>query len=333
MWKSRFGTCYRNPFNYYYREEALARYEIPSITFELFQSWTTLRFTRPTARLHEILTTAPERTPLRVLQHTTVSEAGENGSKGRRNNCLNEKAPRMIFNAPALTIQPLDSKWHLKNDGGSGLANDLVTLLKQESREVIAITWELRYPLYPVSMNLHLDYAPRWIELAQLMAKGISPFIAVHWRMETAPVHHMRACASELVSTINSMLHLNSRTSFGGTENLPSKIQEINTVYLATDYPLEGNVAAPHSGTFKDVGPAHHDAINIFKSAFAASGELSSLKLTSLSGAIREYSHKSSIRYEDMDSGLIAILDKMVAIRANRFLSGTKECSRQRYAS
>lgn len=326
MWKSRFGTCYRNPFSYYYHDKALSRYGIPSTTFESFQSWTSLRFTRPAARIYEVLSSIGEQhRSSRVLQHIAISESIDNISKGKRNHCLNDKAPRVTFGSSAISIYPLEMKWHLKQAAAVGLANDLVTLLKEESEDVVAVTWELRYPLFPVSANLHLEYAPRWAELAQLMANNIAPFIAIHWRMETVPVRHMQACAFGLVSTITSILHRNLESSFDGAQG------DITTVYLATDYPLEGVAAVAHSGTFKDVNEAHHSAVNILKNAFSAGGLLSSLQLTSLGNEISRNKHKSVPHYQEMDPGLKGILDKMVVSRADWFIGGTKDCSRQRF--
>lgn len=326
MWKSRFGTCYRNPFSYYYHEKALSRFGVPSLTFEAFQLWTLRRFTPPRARVVEILSIISEYEQPYLVPHASVISTA-NPPTGKHNHCLAEKAARTVFTTPALSICPADPGWHTGAAQTKDVADAIVQRLAEDTNDVMAITWDLRYPLFPVSADAHLEYAPRWTEFAVSLSNNISPFIAVHWRMETVPANHMPACALALVSTINSILHLSWQNSISGSDEVSS---DITTVYLATDYPLEGPDATPHSGTFKDVNDEHHAAIRVLKDAFATGGDLASLKLTSLRGEMM--GRRDNVPFDGMDSGLMGILDKEVAIHADVFLAGHKSCSRPRCA-
>jgi hypothetical protein len=327
MWKSRFSTCYRNPFIYYYDRDAFTRLGVVSETFEAFQLWISRRFSRPSSRTYDILPWSAEKKPSPQFEYATVSESADHISKGKRHHCLGHKTPRITFVSTAITIQAIIPKWHLDPSDTTGLANDIITVLQQETSSIIAMTWELRHPLFHVPEDLQVEYARQWTGLAQSISRRISPFIAVHWRMETVPAHHMQACASGLVSTVNSLFHLRRKNSFTDAANSPG---DTITVYLATDYPLESSTSTAHSGTFKDLHERHHSAIRSFVDAFAQSGTLAPLRLTSLAREVRGYEDRLGIRLEDMDSGLMGILDKLIAMRSDWFVAGTRFCSRQR---
>lgn len=326
MWKSRFGTCYRNSFNYYYDRDAFSRLGVVSETFEAFQLWISRRFSRPSSRIYDVLPRNAENNPSSQFEYAAVSESADHISKRKRHHCLGDKTPRLAIALTTNTIRAIMPKWHLDPRDTAGLANDIVTILQQETTSVIAMTWELRHPLFHVPEDLQVEYARQWTGLAQSISRRISPFIAVHWRMETVPAHHMQACASGLVSTVNSIFHLRHKNSFTDAFNSPS---DAVTVYLATDYPLESSTAGAHSGTFKDLQEHHHIAIRSFMDAFAPSGALAPLRLTSLAGEISG-EDRHGLRLEDMDSGLIGILDKLIAMRSGWFVAGTTFCSRQR---
>ncbi|KAF8318385.1 hypothetical protein DL93DRAFT_2164995 [Clavulina sp. PMI_390] len=330
MWKSRFGTCYRNPFEFYYQEEAFRYHDIPFISFEAFQEWTSQRATRPTGRAFHILSPAISDNELTTLQLTNYSAAFYGTPKLLRNTCLLEKTPRLQLDESLSTIiQPFDPKWYIKPGAALGLSHDIIALFAKESREVLTVTWELRYPVLPVPPGLHVEYSLRWIDLAQVIASSISPFIAVHWRMETVPVEHMPACASGLVSSIQSLEHAGSSRTSHGADKIVFEISPAATVYLATDYPLRSPGALAHSGTFKHVSELHHVAMRLLEAAFKDGGPLFGHKLTSLADELGRQDSGSLISYDESDPGLRAILDKLVAIRADWFLGGMKDCSRQ----
>lgn len=323
MWKSRFSTCRPNPFTYYYERDVFAHHGIVSVTFEDFQQWTSRRFSKPSSRIYDILPWNDENKPRPQSGHTAISESVDHISKGKRQHCLRRRTPRLTFTSTAITIQATVPRWYLNRNDAAGLANDIIMILQREARNIIAVTWELRHPLFPVSAEFPIEYARQWTALAESVSSKISPFIAIHWRMETVPTHHMRACASSLVSTIKSIYHLSRHKSLADTTNSIA-------VYLATDYPLESSDAPAHSGTFRDLDEHHHAAVRYVVDAFSAGGELAALRLTSLAREVSANEDTYGIRFEDMDSGLRGILDKLIVIRSNWFVAGAKVCSRQR---
>lgn len=335
MWKSRFGTCYRNPFSYYYHEEALSRFGIPSVTFEAFQLWSSRRFSPPQARIYDILSSPTTESQQARLSYASVTQSRDIPSFSKHNHCLSDKAPRTSFKAPAVIIGPLKTRWHLNVEETNGLASDIIETLGADKYDVMAISWELRHPLFPVSADVHLQYAPRWTDLVHTISRDIGPFIAVHWRMETVPFsqNQMPSCAMDLISTIKWILNLHRKSSISGTED--ALTFDIATVYLATDYPLEGtdSTSIPHSGTFKDVRDEHHDALRVVREAFQEGGALSTLSLTSLHTVLLKYRKRENALLHNMDSGLMGILDKTIAMRADWFVSGSRVCSRQRYVA
>jgi len=219
-------------------------------------------------------------------------------------------------------------EWFRDPSETAGLANDIMTVLGRETSNIISVIWELRHPIFPELADLrNIEYARRWTELARSISRDTTPFIAIHWRMETAPVHHMLACAEGLVSTVNSIYRLSRGNSLTIDANAPS---DAIAVYLATDYPLENPTAAAHSGTFRDLHENHHAAIRSLMDAFSSDGALAPLRLTSLAQEIKASEERHGMRLEDMDSGLKGILDKLIAMQSNWFIAGTRSCSRLR---
>lgn len=397
MFKSRFGTCFQNSFDYYYDENAFAHLDIPSVPFETFARWVSRRYNAPRAQIFEILLPQPgdDNTALsrvvRTTGYTSLSQYSNPTSKGKRNHCLGSKAPRLRFPFHPLSVSPLSSKWYLDADETVGFSQDVLDEAGSISVDVLAVTWEIRHPLFSAETSngaareVALEYASRWLNLASSIAGRLSPFIAVHWRMETVDPQALPHCARALVSTIESLLEDRHRFRIdvaetqNGTTPSTRAGSMLRTVYLATDYPLEGPSRNPHSGTFQDIGEFHHAAIDILRAAFIPNdringnpnmrnyssqpgvfvagandggivkeGRLHEMAILTLTSLAEEVSYLSrervsvgtsgrahgtrgpGVRFEDMDPGLVAILDKNVAIRADIFVSGAKGCSRHR---
>lgn len=137
----------------------------------------------------------------------------------------------------------------------------------------------------------------------------------------------------------------------------------IKTVWFASDYPypisLPNSVSfanpSAKSGTFKTLTSSHFSAISILRNAFGPSGPLGDVKLTGLREEIGKLRDHAVKRNEEViregegreegtgigigigidgemadDSGVLGILDKLVAMRARVFVSGGKGCGRVR---
>lgn len=357
MWKSRFGTCYRNSFSFYYHEGTFAKLDIPFIPFEVFQRWVSKRRTTPSAQIIDVVAQTSPQSISRSGNYASFLESSSTSpSKSKHNLCLQDKVPRLSYLSPPLVLSPIEPTWFLDSKRLDGFRKEALEVLNTVGADVLAVTWELRHAIFPNSEGVRLEYAPRWLDLATSVASQLGPFIAVHWRMETADPDVMPACASALVSAIKSLVEIPSPDGvlplLGNNSSALTR-----SVYLATDYPLEGPSHA-HSGTFRDVSDSHHAAIQILRSAFSSGegehmhqddlpegGWLRGLTLTTLQkelSALQAKRKKSTrppdgeraveavVRFEDMDPGLVGILDKAILMQSAWFLSGTRTCSRQR---
>ena len=225
--------------------------------------------------------------------------------------------------------------------------------------DVLVLDYALRHPLFPTSAHpdVHLDYAPALVVLADRIADNLGLFLGVHWRMETVPVQNLAWCAASLVSTLQARLQDDSDRA--GTQ------ARIKYVWLATDHPHplgtalltrgigvgsgvdwsannkdgeygDGEGPLNKSSTFKARASEHDDAIGILVEAFQPGGDLDAWALTDLAEQLRRYPYVEGAFDIDntllRDPGVLGILDKLVLERATVFVSGTVECSKTRCA-
>lgn len=192
------------------------------------------------------------------------------------------------------------------------------------SPDVLIVNWDLRFPMFAVQTEPPvLNYSPRLQALTTRLTIPISPYIAIHWRMESVSPESLSSCARALVSTLHSIL--------GNPQN-----RDIKHVWLATDI-LDGG-----SGTFKpgSLTLHHTKALEIVSESFI-SPVLSKFTLTNLRRELfgRMVANGEEIPWlsemkEDhetlSDSGVLGILDKLVCERAAIFVSAGNGCGRAR---
>jgi GDP-fucose protein O-fucosyltransferase len=234
---------------------------------------------------------------------------------------------------------------HLDN---GHLVNDHIPPSK--APDVLIVNWDLRLPLFPTTTTLSaplatLNYSQRLQALTTRLTKQISPYLAVHWRMESVSPEVLPTCAENLVSTLHYLLNENDKTIGAG----------INHVWLATDISLslvsdsyrEGTVPTEEvvgSGTFKILTEDHIQALQTLRDAFSPDygGILSRFKLIGLRDELERMKRNGeeidnlvdgNSRQEEVldDSGVLGILDKLVAMRSTVFVSGGNGCGRVRY--
>lgn len=221
---------------------------------------------------------------------------------------------------------------------------------KWERPNVLAFNYELRYKILSPAMVVafnpsaprpepfdYFPYASQWTDLATKISTSLSPFLAIHWRTETLPPGNMIPCSSALTKKL---------------QRLQGEYPEIRTVYLATDYPIEAigekdglaKGSNTHSGTFRKVSDEHHRAFRNFVRDFERG--LKGMRLTTFSKEYSEMVSRSAgspgsplpssstpsidpgapvdepyIPLAELDSGLIAIIDKTIAIQSEIFLA------------
>jgi len=202
-------------------------------------------------------------------------------------------------------------------------------LFALRSSNVIAIEWDLRHPIFP-GPNIDLQYSPALVELAIRLASFTGPYVAVHWRLERVPVENLAWCAASLVSTLRSVLD----------DDGPGP----RVVWLATDYrslskaseqqPSGANIGSTRSGTFRAITPEHDEAMNIIQSAFQTGGDLEGYSITDPPSQIKRLRiFEGNVQFEEEvleDSGVSGILDMLVSMQSQVFVSGSRACSKTR---
>ncbi|KJA19811.1 hypothetical protein HYPSUDRAFT_143193 [Hypholoma sublateritium FD-334 SS-4] len=160
--------------------------------------------------------------------------------------------------------------------------------------------------------NLAVKYAPK------------EPYLVVQWRMESVDPELLEDCAHSLVDVLSRLLHDSVLAA------------NVTSVWFASDYPYPVAKHGPSqrrpeliakSGTFRDFDTQHEDAVEILRSAFNKQGELGDWMLTDFADAIvPEKGGETELLH---DSGVLAILDKLVSMKAALFVSGASRCSRR----
>lgn len=342
--RSRLGACYAKPFTFYYAAEALRRLGIPTILQSDLVAWAAVRDPPPTAQVISMLSTKLEH-PEGAIAFDAEGDPTLVPTKPDRKLCLTPPKVWLDWSTYSpITLFPPEA-WHKadttrmafgKRVVGTLLSPEIATKVarppgfEQPPPHVLAFNYELRYPIIspaslrellveaqmpeggfeleadlfdveasveaimsPVVDFEHFPYAPAWISQAESVAASLSPFIAIHWRQETLPSSVLGTCAQRLLETL---------------EQLALEHPDIRTVYLATDYPLHGSA---HSGTFaRLLTEDHHAAMRNFVAKLPKG-----LRLTS-------YTQEAEDAAEGLDSGLLGIIDKNVAMRAEVFVTG-----------
>lgn len=298
--KSRLGTCFANPFSFYYESTSLNDLGIPTISQADFASWSVRRDPPASAQVVSMVT-AQKTYTTGAIEIDSISDPTAVPGKPTRNLCLRAPRTRLDFSnySPMAIIPP--EGYHKNEASRIAFGESAVNTLKSESvalsssrlevserghvslPNVYAFNYELRFPMmvpavvtalnpsvedYPPLPFAHFQYASTWTELAELVVENLAPFIAIHWRTETLTPNNLAPCAQSLIRKL---------------VKLKQRYPEITNVYLATDYPIEDLLAekksgssdtaaarsVPHSGTFaKVVTEQHHKAFRRFLSDF-----------------------------------------------------------------
>ncbi|GAA5828802.1 hypothetical protein JCM3766R1_003825 [Sporobolomyces carnicolor] len=322
--KSRLGTCYRNPFTFYYQPDAVSSLGIKTISQDDFLVWSLRRDPPATAQVVSVVNARPGVYPDGGIEIDSFADAFAPTAKPNRNLCLRSPRSKLDFNAHSpLAIYPPEG-YHKSEAGRLAFGQSVVDTLESgevaasSSRrsgsrhfehalpDVFAFNYEMRFPiLTPEAVAAHLDpsssarapeaaddderesdsstplvdvpalpfshfaYADTWSTLADVISSRLGAYIAIHWRTETLSPQNLVPCADSLVDRIFA---------------LKQEYPEIETVYLATDYPIEqldpsfgpldggGNegVVVAHSGTFAKAATDQHDkAMKKFLTTFA----------------------------------------------------------------
>ncbi|GAA5856782.1 hypothetical protein JCM8547_008839 [Rhodosporidiobolus lusitaniae] len=342
--RSRFGTCYQNPFSLYYAADTLSSFGFPYVTSDEFWAWTEHQRSAPTAQVFtlargapqpvETVTMPPERMCLSGMnldfsQHEPVaffSPLSDWKSEEARNN-LGEEVVTTLLDPPS--------------SSSSSSSSSSPSSSSHRSPAVLVAHMNLRYPfltpslasrLSPFSFPLpypysYFPYSPHWTSLGHSIASHLSPFVAVHWRTETLEVDRIASCGTSLVEKLREVRR---------------KHPEVETLYLATDYPIEilreeggagaTGKATAHSGTMtKTLTEGHHAAMRAFLEQLEAEEGGAGMRLTSFLKEQKEVEWPSELTeamrkvkggIQELDGAIVGIVDKIVLMKAELFYAG-----------
>ncbi|KAG8938227.1 hypothetical protein FRC00_000438, partial [Tulasnella sp. 408] len=142
-----------------------------------------------------------------------------------------------------------------------------------------------------------LPYHPAWTKPADEAAVSLSPYLAVHWAIDT--------------------------------EN-----KDVRTVYLTTGSQSLNDFGGPQS-TEGDGDPAQEEKVstlNMLLEAFDDGGLLENYSLTGVKDILREVKDEGGVKVLDkialseIDSGVLALLDSRMAEKAHLLMSETERC-------
>ncbi|CAG8517624.1 14716_t:CDS:1 [Acaulospora morrowiae] len=282
------------PFEFYYDVETLQKKfpDVRFITQEEFRKWTKERYNKPNA-IHARI----ERLEPINVEKFVKPDFGALKKMKRFDFAFDNSSAFLQLNIGD------DSSW-MTGEGNRNMLNFLTTTLNSKA-EVVLLVHDRKFLIETTNP---VPYAKHLTNAAEKVIKKLDKYIAIHWRMERGEVAMMPECAKRLVVYL---------------ERLASKTG-INNIYLATDYPL---LQKPQSDTFHKLGDEHHQAMKILNSSFHLNTWVSTHSLDYL----KEYTDLAKPLEDELaGGGLQGILDKLILINANYFISGSKGCCRIR---
>lgn len=187
-----------------------------------------------------------------------------------------------------------------------------------------------------VQSDIPIPYNPALVHFADTTAKSLGPYIAVHWRMEASVnTSNMLPCAKQLVSLLKR--HKNKYK-----------------VFLLTDYPHMFTLEQQHNASIQQTSKDNDTWLQSNSDSFLATdftkdhhlaiqylyqhGTFHLLETTKETGVTPEHWRLMRIPqhlksdHKMIDSGLLGILDKLMAMRSVHFFAGQKGdvCGRSR---
>ncbi|RIA86573.1 hypothetical protein C1645_779447 [Glomus cerebriforme] len=296
--QSRISSCRKFPFNFYYSIESLLQ-EYPHVSFitqENFKRWTKLRHEKPDT------------------QHIFIARGGTNSTINivnpksssleliQKKNCLNQFEMKFNGNTIFKKIRTGKGFWIL-DETRSQFSKFLIDNLNEIDEEIILLNHDIRNPFF--SKNLpKIDYSKRILQEADRIINDLQPFISIYWRMENAlPSSQLPECAQRLVETFKRI-----KTSLG-----------IENVYFTTDYPIS-SLSGGQNLSF--LTQDHHKAIEILNSTIKLN-TWSTMK--SFNNLLENNIVKENTK-EFNGRGINGILDKLIAINSDYFLTSPPGC-------
>ncbi|RGB26367.1 hypothetical protein C1646_770514 [Rhizophagus diaphanus] len=310
---SRIGTCKEFPFDFYYNITLLQK-EFPNVLFKSendFIFWLKERdqikkmmnnnnnkIIPPLSILHSSIKRS------RNTQKTFYDDAETNFDVY---DCISKFKPLMNLKDPTNSRVKYTKMIIRTTDMRSIVArvklSELLTKVLTIDEEILLVNGNVVDPLFPQTMPV-IPYSDYILNEAQkIKDKLSSSYIGIHWRLESSTPKLLPECVLGLIKTLNKIM----------------EEEGIKNIYLATDYPLLSSNS--QSSTFRKITNYHHDAIRTLNETFKINTWVSL-------GGLEQLRENEKYNKELNGSGIQGILDKLVCVNSNYFISGPKGCSR-----
>jgi len=282
---------------------------------------------------------APE--PLESTQGAFVRDETL-GGHARTALCLDEQRLDFAQREPLVAVVA-------QYEAGGELLETLRRLDTEDDVEVLLVNWDLREPLLGVESDELLAaafaYAEPWHTLASAVVGELGESIGVHWRTEGVAATRLDECGEGLVEAL---------------VGLKEGDGALQSVYLASDYPLEGLPGAPshtaaaagdddstagaveplvvklaHSDTLSDqLTPAHDAAMSHFLSSFASHAAPAGLALSTYRSLLPLVlpTLPAPLAALAQTPAAPAIVSQLVLQRTKRFVAGESRVPSERRA-
>ncbi|RIA86605.1 hypothetical protein C1645_740717 [Glomus cerebriforme] len=297
---SRIYVCRPFPFSFYYDVEGLQQL-FPTVNFitqQDFMKWTKELDEKPDT-FHAYILPGEKQSFMVEYEEPTIRSLLKEECLDKFDFKLNST---IIFKTINLGVNYLfpstENNRKIENFMLKELQTDAKVLLLKHHLSTLLFADTKKFPVIPYSKHL--------INTQQNITKKLGNYLAIHWRFELGNIKLMTKCSKNLIDWINDF----------------SKDHNIDNIYLATDYPLQGQ---SQSDTFKNIREEHHQAMRMLNSTIKLNTWIS---LNALDYLKNDEETRKDIKKELKGSGIQGIFDKLVLINADWFVSGPDGCAR-----
>ncbi|CAG8731524.1 24785_t:CDS:2 [Gigaspora margarita] len=298
--RSRIESCNQFPFEFYYNLNALRKL-LPNVNFisQLeFESWFRNRFEKPSIQ-HLHFSHGDSLMPL--LEHVNpIIEPVTYIS------CFNKFNMRFDHSAIFQRIF-INSEVLFQVNDGNDSSTLLIKNLMNSDADILLIKDDIGEELLTQTYST-IPYANHIINEALRVKIALKSYVAVYWHMEGVNPESLIECAKQLSNTLQYI----------------REIHGIHNVYLSTDYPMSIELNDPFS-KFSHLTKYYNQVMMILNSTIGIN--IHSRISFDVFGELRN-------KVGDNDEfiatdGVQRILDRIICIDADYFLSGPANCCEQ----
>ncbi|CAI2166940.1 20726_t:CDS:2 [Funneliformis geosporum] len=299
--QSRLDSCKKFPFEFYYNIEYLRKkFHRLSFTSQVhFQNWTRERFKEPNFHYLHFTSSSSSSSFDQDEDDEHIENIKLNDRSVKRTNCLENF--KMKFNSNFTSFEKIifKSRLSLNSFGGKKLSKSLIKNLEGSNSEILLINYDIkRETFHPVSVKYL--YSQHIYQEAWEIKMALKPFIAIYWNMiGITDATILSNCAEKLINALKGL-----------RENY-----NLNNIYLSTDYPISSDFTS-----FRHITKDHRRAINLLSSTV-------NINTWSSFDAFNEIRQEKGNHEEFKGTGIVSILDKLVCIESDYFITAPSECS------